>query len=146
MINLAVALLTLCGLVSLGNLVWIVYGGLPYSGANGMAPNFGLTRAEVEAFSPRLAWWVVHHYQRLAEVSLGWGLFVLVLAWGGVRRGSRLAWIALAVGGLPTLLSATFRERLLFGQFDPGSLWSLAVLLPFVVALALAAPTTFRQR
>ena len=129
--------ITLCGLLALGNAAWIVAGGLPFSGPGGFAPNFGLTRAEVEAFNQELAWWAVHHYQRLAEVSLGWGLFVIVLAIGGVRRGQRTAWWALWLGATPTLLSAAFRERLLFGRFDPGSIMSLIVLALFLVGMLL---------
>ena len=137
LLDASAAIISLCGLLALGNAAWIVAGGLPFSGPGGFAPNFGLTRAQVEAFNPELAWWTVHHYQRLAEVSLGWGLFVIVLAVGGIRRGQRLAWWALWLGATPTLLSAAFRERILFGRFDPGSIMSLVVLALFLVGMLL---------
>jgi hypothetical protein len=138
-------ILALCGLLALGNAFWIVLAGLPFNGPGGFAQNFGMTRAEVEAFNPQLAWWTVHHYQRLAEVSLGWGLFVIALAAGGIRRGERLAWWALWVGATPTLLSAAFRERIIFGRFDPGSIASLIVLLLFLVGMLLPMRTFARR-
>lgn len=135
----------LCGLLALGNVAWIVAGGLPFNGPGGFAANFGLTRAQVEAFNPELAWWTVHHYQRLAELSVGWGLFVIALAVGGVRRGQRLAWWALWLGATPTLLSAAFRERIVFGRFDPGSIMSLIVLALFLVGMLLPVRSFVRR-
>lgn len=137
LLDASAAIISLCGLLALGNAVWIVAAGLPFNGPGGFASNFGLTRAQVEAFNPELAWWTVHHYQRLAELSVGWGLFVIVLAVGGIRRGQRLAWWALWLGATPTLLSAAFRERIVFGRFDPGSIMSLIVLGLFLVGMLL---------
>ena len=137
LLNASALIVGLCGLLALGNAAWIVAAGLPFGGPGGYAANFGLTRAQVEAFSPELAWWTVHHYQRLAELSVGWGLFVIALAVGGIRRGQRLAWWALWLGATPTLLSAAFRERILFGRFDPGSIMSLVVLALFLVGMLL---------
>ena len=101
LLDVSAALIGLCGLLALGNAAWIVVGGLPYSGPGGFAPNFGMTRAQIEAFNPELAWW------------------------------------ALWIGATPTLLSAAFRERILFGRFDPGSIMSLIVLGLFLVGMLL---------
>ena len=126
------------GLVSAAAGGWFVLADHPFTGPAHYSDEFGMTLAEVDAFNPAISRAVVADSTRAGAVSLGWGMFVMVLAWLGVRRRHRWTVAALWAGGLPALTIAAFAEPLQFRRVEVGSVMAMAVLAVFVVGLVLA--------
>ncbi len=137
-LNIAAACIFLAGFVAAASVLAIhIATDHPFNGANGYAEEFGMSRLQVDAFNPRLSDWMIHVSDQVGSVSLGWGLFLMSLAWLGIRRGQRMAWWVLWLGGTPTVFYSAFGEHLMFGTWDTGSMLSLIVLIIFLVGMLL---------
>jgi hypothetical protein len=139
LLDVGASLVALGGLVSAATGVYFLVGNHPFHRAGEFAEEFGMTRAQVEAVNPEIAHWVMHVSDQVGAVSLGWGLFLVLLAAFGLRLGHRPSWLALWAAGLPTLLFAAFGEVTMFGHLDEGSLLSMGVLVLFLVGMLLPA-------
>lgn len=136
-LNWAAIMMIIAGLVAVLNGIWFIVGDHPFYLEKGYAKDFDMTESEVQQFNPQLAKWVMHVSDQVGSVSVGWGLFIITLAWVGIRHGRKWAWNTLWVGGTPTALYASFGELLMFGAMDFGSILSLVVLTIFLVAMLL---------
>ncbi len=99
----------------------------------------GTTFAELQAGSPQLASIVRHIYVALGVLFFGANLLVVVLAWQGLRCGSRLAWASLLVLGV-TFLALLLLAHVPIGHTESTHFWvptTLAVV--YLVGLGLAA-------
>lgn len=141
LLTIAAACIFLAGFLAVATVLLIhIPTDHPFNGANSMAEEFGMTRAEVDAFNPKLSAWMIHVSDQVGSTSLGWGLFLMALAWLGIRKGSRTAWWALWIGGTPTVAYSAFGEYIMFGTWDIGSLLSLGVLVIFLIGMVLPIP------
>ena len=138
-LNVAAALIFAGGLIAATTGAWFIVGEHPFHRAGGFAKEFGMTRAQVDGFNHEISDWVIHVSDQVGAVSLGWGLFLMTLAASGVRHGQRSAWLALWLGGTPTLVFAAFGELSAFGTLDTGSILSIVVLLLFLMGMLLPA-------
>ena len=152
--NISAVLTLLAGLASVLTVLLIhIPTEHPFNRPNGYAEEFGMTKAEIEAFNPEAAHWMIHVSDQVGSTSLGWGLFLIALALLGIRRGNKTALWALWIGGKPTAAYSAFHEYILFGTFDIGSLLSamvlfiflLGMLLPIGIFRQLREPATFHR-
>jgi hypothetical protein len=140
LLNVAVALVFMAGLLSAATGAWFVLGDHPFTGASQFSDEFGMTKAQIDAFNPAISKAVLADSARAGAVSLGWGMFVMVLAWLGLRNRHRLAFVALWAGGVPALLLSAVAEPMRFGTVEVGSVLSAVVLGVFLLGLLFAAP------
>ncbi|MBI4306438.1 MAG: hypothetical protein HY678_08990 [Chloroflexi bacterium] len=146
LLNIAAALAACGGLIAVATGVFFVVGDHPFYRDGGFSEEINMTRTEAEALNPLIVEWTMHVSDQVGTMSAAWGLFVIGLAWFGLRQGQRSAWIMLWVGGLPALLSASFSEYIMFGHMDEGSLLSTAVLVLFMAGMIAPAPLFLRAR
>jgi len=59
---------------------------------------------------------VIGDYQ-VGRMTMGWGLFVIGLAWFGVRRFNRASWIMLWVVGIPAMIISTLPISFLYKSY-----------------------------
>jgi cytochrome bd-type quinol oxidase subunit 2 len=97
-------------------------------------------RAEIEAFSPSLTHYISHLHIALAGTIAAIGIAVAALAWFGVRRGERWAWVTavvVPVVALAVALPAHYPYNLdTAGHL--GLIYADAVLFTIGAVLALA--------
>jgi hypothetical protein len=137
-LKVAVALVFVAGAVSALTGAWFALADHPFTGPSQFSDEFGMRRAQLDAFNPSISSILVSDSARAGGVSIGWGVFVMVLAWLGLRRREKLALVALWAGGLPALTIAGLAEPVRFRTVEVGSVMSLAVLAVFVLGMALA--------
>ena len=111
-----------------------------------------LTRAQVEAFSPKVAEWMLHISRQTGIMTLSWGIFVVLLAWFGLRRGDVLAWTALWLAGFTPLFLMGLGEAHLVEVFEGGDpfvvfahLLGVAAFLAVLLGLVLPARVFLRK-
>ena len=139
-LNAAVALVFAAGLLSAATGAWFVVGDHPFTGPAQFSDEFGMTKAQMDTFNPDISEAVLADSARAGAVSLGWGIFVMVLAWLGLRNRQRWAFAALWAGGVPALLLSAVAEPVRFGTLEIGSVLSAGLLGVFVLGLLLAGP------
>ncbi|MFQ5941341.1 MAG: hypothetical protein ACE5KA_06565 [Nitrososphaerales archaeon] len=66
-------------------------------------------------------------------------MFIVSLAWLGIRKVNKNVWYALCIAGTPTLIIATFGESVQFGSLDIGSILSMLVFSIFIAGMILPA-------
>lgn len=76
---------------------------------------------------------------RLGGMSMSLGLFMVGLAWLGVRRFNLASWIVLGIAGVPALAISAFGGFVQAGTFDVWSYLSAAALAVFVSGMAIPA-------
>ena len=115
-------MLTIAGCAAALTGIWFIAGEHPFH-RDGYSEEMGMTKAQLQAINPQIVDWTMHVSDQVGSVSMGWGLFIVVLAWFGVRNGQKVAWYALWIGGAPTLLISSFGEITQFGAVrQSGSL------------------------
>lgn len=87
--------------------------------------------------TPELADWLLHVSDQVGSVTVGWGLFVVAVAWLEYKRSDRSLQTVLVIGGLPTLLFSAFGEFIHFGTMDTGTMISMGVLTLFLIGILL---------
>lgn len=133
-------MLTIAGCAAALTGIWFIAGEHPFH-RDGYSEEMGMTKAQLQAINPQIVDWTMHVSDQVGSVSMGWGLFIVVLAWFGVRNGQKVAWYALWIGGAPTLLISSFGEITQFGSLDTGSLLSIFVLALFLTGMLLPIAT-----
>jgi hypothetical protein len=97
-------------------------------------------KAEIQAFSPSLAHYISHLHIALAGFIAACGVAVAALAWFGVRRGERWAWVTAVV--VPVLALAVALPAHYPWHLDTvghlGLIYADTVLFCVGAALALA--------
>jgi hypothetical protein len=99
----------------------------------------GLTRAAINAVSPRLLPFMAHDRVSLAGAMLGVGVLFSGLAWCGVRRGQHWAEQAVIVPAMVGFCS--FFSFLGFGYFDPLHAFVTAILFQFMLLFVVGRPS-----
>jgi hypothetical protein len=138
--------LSIAGLISVLNGAWFVFGEHPFHRTGGYSREFGMTEAELNAINPLIADWGRHVSDQVGSVSIGWGLFIVILAIFGVLRRQKLAWLTLWIAGTPTIFYSALGEFIQFRTFDEGSLYSFIVLIFFLVGMLLPITLFMKQR
>lgn len=130
-------LLLFAGLVAALTGIWFIVGDFPFDSETGFSDKMNISKDDLVVFNPKILSWVIHTTDQVGSVSMGWGLFVIALAWFGVRKLKKFAWYALWIGGTPTLLISTLKEIMRYGILDTGSILNMVVFLLFIIGMLL---------
>lgn len=133
---LSTIILIFAGIVSSGTGIWFIVGDFPFD-RTGFADKMDISKEELLATNPEIVMWATHTTNQLGSVSMGWGLFIIALAWLGIRKNNRYAWYALWVGGVPTLLYSAIKEIVRYGVLDTGSILNITAFLLFFLGMLL---------
>jgi hypothetical protein len=82
--------------------------------------------------------YMIGDYQ-LGGMGMSLGLFMIGLAWLGVRRFNRASWMVLGIAGVPALAISAFGGFVEAGTFDVWSYLSTAALVVFISGMAIPA-------
>lgn len=145
-LNVSALLIFLAGLISAATGIWFIFGDHPFYHQDGMAEDFGMTEAQVHHFNPELANWAVHVSDQIGSLTTGWALFMMILAWFGIRRGHRFSWIAVLIAGMPTMFYSSLGEWIMFGKLDGGSPLAIVVFILFLCGMLLPIKTIFNGK
>ena len=134
----SVVILICSGLVAaLTGVFWFILADFPFDNSTGYADKMEITRAELMETNPAIVAWAGQTVNQLGSVTMGWGLFIIALAWFGIRKSSKDAWYVLWMGGAPTLLYSSVKEIVRYGWTDTGSVLKLAAFLLFFLGMLL---------
>ena len=134
---ISASFLAIAGLLAALTGILFIVGDHPFHREGGFSEEMGMTKTEIEAFNPKIVDWTMHVSDQVGSVSMGWGLFIIVLSWFGIRRENKVAWYALWIAGTPTLFISSFGEIIQFGTFDVGSVLSIGVFILFMIGMLL---------
>lgn len=112
-----------------GILAWAIaatYVVLPYDEAF-----LGMTRAELQQINPRLLDFMAHDRITLAGTMVAIGVFYILLALYGIRRGLHWAWVTVLTSAFAGF--GSFFLFLGFGYFDPFHAFVTAVLFQLLL-------------
>jgi len=128
-------LLMIVGGLSVGTGVWFVVDDFPFTGPNDRSGKYGMTKDEINQFNPFIVTQTLHAWDQVGFLSISYGLFVIGLAYLGIRRGQPIAWIALWLGGTPAQIGGPIELRY---NLESGDAGGGDVLVWLVLALFLA--------
>lgn len=129
-------LIALAGLFTIGHGLVFLYRTYFTAGFEaGVHTLDGLTHTELAASSPEVASYVTHVHVALAGSFVALGLVVAILAWYGVRRGSRWAWTTALVAPVVFLVpSLGVHQTVAFDYHTLVHLGPAAIGVPLLVA------------
>ena len=96
--------------------------------------------------NPAIEAWAEQPANQLGSVTMGWGLFIIALAWTGIGKESKGAWYVLWIGGAPTALASSVQKIVRYGWSDSGSTLNLAALSLLCLGLLLPIKSIVRKK
>ena len=144
-LKFSATLVLLAGFLSLATGIWFLVDDHPFQREFNFLEEVGVSKAQLEELSPNLVPWAMHEVDTIGYMSMGWGLFVMILGWFGIRQVNKVAWWALLIGGAPPLFRGTIAEFVRVGEFDVGIIISSAVAVLYLVGLFLPYKFFFKK-
>lgn len=114
----------------------------------------GKTYADIIAFSPMLAHWIVLSMVGMCGMMIGWGVLMTAIAWGPYRRAEKWAWWALTISNLGALLyngslTILYLSKGLYGfssALSTGLTFFIFWIVVIVVGLVLPAKEILNEK
>jgi hypothetical protein len=137
-LKVSTAILLVVGSLSVGTGLWFVLDDFPFTGPDDYSAKFGMRKDQMP---PTVVASSLHAWDQVGFLSISYGMFVIALAWFGVRRGNPIAWIGLLLGGTPAAIGGPIelRYNLETGDAGGGDVLVWLVLALFIAALAIPA-------